>query len=335
MSVSAWADTPVEENCLQCHFQGQTNLLTHTPAAENMCDVCHEKNDKHFSINYSSEVCSSCHEIEHDLPFKHKALDLTKQCVSCHNPHGSEHKSFLKMPVIDLCTSCHGGVKDTSAKSTHDVVYSEGGCVKCHRPHGSQNQKLLKFPKEDLCLSCHNKELDYLGHYPTNNRVIRNMQKVVETSSYSHPPAKEKQCTICHNSHQSDQWWLLKSDLASDSRNVESKNWKLVPDKYKTCFKCHNINMLNEKISATETLFRNDEQVKKPWYLGGGTKLVRKNLHRSHGMSCGMCHDVHGGERQHLIKKQWKSLPKGGTCGAGCHGDLDRWEVGVVYKRID
>ncbi|OFZ17056.1 MAG: hypothetical protein A2X86_00985 [Bdellovibrionales bacterium GWA2_49_15] len=334
LSASGRAE-PVEENCLTCHFTGQSNPLNHTPAAENMCDACHDKNDKHYSINYSSEVCANCHDVRSDLPFKHKALDLTKQCVTCHNPHGSVNKSFLKMPITNLCTSCHSDQKDKGAKSTHDVAYSEDGCVKCHLPHGGQNEKILKLPKKDLCFNCHNKEIEYVGHYPTNNRVIRNMQKVVETSTYSHPPAKEKQCSVCHLPHQSDKWWLRKLEIPADPKNVGSKNWKQLDDQFKTCFKCHNINMLNEKISTTETNFRNDEQVKKPWYLGGKTKIVRKNLHRSHSMWCSMCHDMHGGERQHLIRLQWKSMPKGGTCGGGCHGDLDRYETGVVYKRID
>ncbi|MBI2522558.1 MAG: hypothetical protein HYV97_19215 [Bdellovibrio sp.] len=334
MIFSSWAQTPGEENCLTCHFEGQTAKLTHTPAADNMCDTCHEKNDQHFSINYSSEVCANCHEVQSNLPFKHKALDLTKQCVTCHNPHGSEQKSFLRKPIIELCTGCHTDAKDKAAKSTHDVAYSEGGCVKCHQPHGSVNQRLLKLPKEDLCLNCHNKNLDYVGHYPTNNRVISDIKKIIETAPYTHAPAKEKKCTLCHTPHQSDKWWLLKTEIPTDNRNVQSKNWKLLDDRFKTCFKCHDINMLNEKITK-ETFFRNDELVKRPWYLGGKTKIVTKNLHRSHSMWCSMCHNLHGSERQHLIRLQWKPMPKGGTCGGGCHGDLDRYETGVVYKRID
>jgi len=324
-----------EENCLKCHFQGQTDKLTHTPAAENLCDMCHEKNATHYSTNYSKEVCSDCHDIQHDFPFKHKALDLKKECSSCHNPHGSEHQSYLKAPVNTLCTSCHSKVKHKDAKSTHDVAYVEDGCLNCHRPHGSVNKKLLTVPKEDLCLSCHNKEQDYLGKYPTSSKVVRNIQEVIDTSNFTHAPAKEKQCTVCHESHQSDQWWLLKGDSNPDPRNVASKNWNLLEDKYKTCFKCHDINMLNEKISTTETRFRNDQKIKKPWYLGGGNKIVRENLHRRHGMACGMCHDMHGTKLEHLIKRKWRPIPNGGTCGGGCHGDLDRWEFGVIYKRLD
>ncbi len=330
---SSWAD---DTNCLECHFKGGSNPLNHTPAADNMCDVCHEKNDKHYSVNYSSDVCANCHDVQLDVAVKHKPLTEGKQCVNCHNPHGSENKFFLRQAVPDLCTKCHTGMKNQTMKSTHDVAYSadDGACVSCHQPHGGANEKLLRKPKVELCVSCHNKEQPYVGDYPTNNHTLRDMQKVVETSTYTHPPAKAKQCTTCHTPHQSGKWWLLNNNAPTDNATVKSKNWKLVDDKFKVCFTCHNIKMLNEKIDGSETNFRRDTKIK-PWYLFGKTQIVRENLHLKHNSWCTMCHDVHGSQRQHLIRLQWKAMPKGGTCGGGCHGDLDRYETGVVYQRLE
>jgi len=62
-------------------------------------------------------------------------------CFSCHDPHGSENDSILRMPANQICTTCHSPNSQTGPRAvsieahTHHKADSTGSqCVACHMP---------------------------------------------------------------------------------------------------------------------------------------------------------------------------------------------------------
>ena len=108
-----------------------------------------------LSITYSEpsrdvetrgKTCLDCH---HELQKKiseEKTHAPVKDgnCISCHNPHASNHKGLLKNNEMALCYTCHKDDKsgDFSQAIIHDPV-RDGKCLICHNSHSSTNDKLL------------------------------------------------------------------------------------------------------------------------------------------------------------------------------------------------
>jgi predicted CXXCH cytochrome family protein len=78
-------------------------------------------------------------------------------CGACHNPHGSDHKKFLRAALPELCLDCHDTIKELleEAAVTHGAVTTGRSCLNCHDPHSSNVERLLVGKPMELCLSCH------------------------------------------------------------------------------------------------------------------------------------------------------------------------------------
>lgn len=95
-------------------------------------------------------------------------------CVSCHDPHGSEHASQLRLPPEGngLCSGCHARIgADLQAHTHHEPAGSGSQCVGCHMPylsiergHGVVADHSISTPRFDLqgdrlaqnaCAWCH------------------------------------------------------------------------------------------------------------------------------------------------------------------------------------
>lgn len=89
-------------------------------------------------------------------------------CSDCHNPHSTE----LRLPVVDLCTSCHAaGTYETEAHQMHPPGITPSPlCVDCHMPERvssdgtARREHGFALPRPDLtestgaplsCDSCH------------------------------------------------------------------------------------------------------------------------------------------------------------------------------------
>lgn len=155
-----------EVNCAGCHnphaSQGEKLLAAqeHPPFADRGCDMCHTTGDDgkiSLVMESSGELCLMCHEQMQGrletAASKHSLLAYDADaCVTCHTPHASDHKRFLKRDVNSLCNECHSDVV-ADKEFVHKPVAAS--CVQCHDAHTSENAKNLHASGNDLCLECH------------------------------------------------------------------------------------------------------------------------------------------------------------------------------------
>jgi predicted CXXCH cytochrome family protein len=152
------------------------------------------------------------------------------ECQKCHQPQGDSHLFVIDDPP-DLCVECHEeiGEKIGSATTVHDPAED---CTDCHDPHGGEVRSLLLGVTDGddlkpLCFECHDEDL--------------------VKEAYTHDPAAQGECTVCHDPHGSSQPSLLVAEgielcgdchddvaeLVEESENVHSP----VED---GCTECHN-----------------------------------------------------------------------------------------------
>ncbi len=170
-----------ENSCYSCHKGMLDVKYVHGPTGTYSCGYCHSLTAK---IKYDTpkrdmELCSECHAEKAAEFKKRKYLHgpvAAGMCEVCHDPHGSNYPSQLKLPVNELCTSCHEDIK----KTPHVVRTPTGGghpisdkpdpspygkgrlmsCISCHDPHAGDVRYFFVNNADDrmlLCQMCHNK----------------------------------------------------------------------------------------------------------------------------------------------------------------------------------
>lgn len=107
--------------CYRCHDEKQKEVedssTPHPIASE--CTTCHfphSSKENFFLKQNTYRLCMTCHEgygkdhpvSKHPIRFA-KMDDKEISCVSCHNPHGSDNKSLLKIEGgrFSVCLQCH------------------------------------------------------------------------------------------------------------------------------------------------------------------------------------------------------------------------------------
>lgn len=175
-----------DSNCYTCHSLVASKQHAHAPAVNWLCTSCHnadvgahnlfDKDKSKFIVpDPISSRCFSCHKKMKDKwdkkRFTHEPTD-SGRCNKCHNPHSSDQPNHLRMPVWELCTSCHkdkiegGHVVKTFSKKihpTHGVKDPSNpgkdlSCISCHNPHVSDSPSLLESASVmGLCMKCHQK----------------------------------------------------------------------------------------------------------------------------------------------------------------------------------
>jgi DmsE family decaheme c-type cytochrome len=102
------------QTCYTCHkaIRAREQRTSHHPVREGKltCSSCHNPHDgaspkliKGDSVN---ELCYTCHA-EKRGPFLFEHAPVREDCVSCHEPHGSNHKRLLVQKLPNLCWNCH------------------------------------------------------------------------------------------------------------------------------------------------------------------------------------------------------------------------------------
>ena len=186
-SVKPWRigfpPSKIEVICFSCHM-GKSALHSrkylHGPTIVGGCTLCHDPHggDKRYFLwaEGSLELCITCHSDKENLvkkddrlPYVHDVIPR-RGCVICHDPHASDNLFVLKMPINQLCVSCHSKIADNSQGHPvyrHPVTAPkerrrpgrELSCTSCHDPHGSTHTfMLIEEPLEGvLCRVCHKK----------------------------------------------------------------------------------------------------------------------------------------------------------------------------------
>ncbi len=93
--------------------------------------------------------------------------------------------SRLRMPVEELCVSCHKSHSNDSVESKGLWLHAPaaaGRCIDCHHPHQSRQRYMLRAAgASDLCRECH-----------TSGDL---------SGSETHRDAAAMDCLGCHNAH--------------------------------------------------------------------------------------------------------------------------------------
>ena len=350
-----------------CHSQIRQHQHLHEPVATNRCDACHEpkKGATPFQAGVrhefkraadKPELCYACHDRLAQDAYVHQPVKMGV-CVLCHDPHGAEHASFLRVDTDrKLCAQCHR-VTFEQGDHVHPPV-SDGVCGACHDPHGSDYKQFLVAAPPELCLDCHD-----------------TIEELLDDATVAHDPVTTgSSCLGCHDPHASDVERLLVGEsmalcLSCHDKELDSEDGKIrnmaehleanpnhhgpVKDKncsachnphggttyrllteaypaeayapydedgYALCLGCHDVEMVEEERDEEATEFRNGDL----------------NLHYVHvnrekqGTTCGACHDVHASDNaMHIvdpasfnaegIQMAYKTSPTGGSCVTQCH----------------
>jgi predicted CXXCH cytochrome family protein len=204
--------------CSSCHNpHASAEKYQLMDPANKSCRKCHPPKCKKGSVSIAATVektdCTSCHSGHSSSfkallgPFGHTAF-LEEKCELCHNPILPDAKITTKMPVKELCLSCH--TKDTLKIKDNDVHLTDekGGCIMCHKQHASK-KKNLTVSESDACAACHEK---------TEKKTML-MSKALK--SIKCIPVKDGKCFECHVPPHSERPLYLKED------------------KIKSCARCH------------------------------------------------------------------------------------------------
>lgn len=132
--------------CYRCHeeVKAEFTLPSHHPVKEGklFCTDCH---DPHGSIAVRNlrkdtikETCGLCHA-EKEGPFVYEHADVTENCLTCHNSHGSPNNNLLVTRVPFLCLQCHQGHPPNNPFTPGDPIANEEWkahiytrCTDCH-----------------------------------------------------------------------------------------------------------------------------------------------------------------------------------------------------------
>ncbi len=128
---------------------------------------------------------------------KHVHPPFEDDCHNCHAVHGSSEENLMDQTGIDLCYTCHDGVKESMEEHpiVHKAVTEKSACMNCHSPHASMFDKYLLAESKELCLSCHNKSIT------TETRKLSNIKKKLTKSTVVHGAIEYEGCSGCHLSH--------------------------------------------------------------------------------------------------------------------------------------
>ena len=290
------------ENCItaDCHQNFKKMKIVHVPA-EDDCTACHEQSGKHsFTLMKGDKLCYRCHD--EDTEGKHVKEDIAAfGCLDCHNPHGGDNKSLLKVKRVDaVCYECH----DSMNKKVLHQPMVDGDCGGCHGFHSSENPDILIAPKREVCLSCHTDK------------------KFSGEKWFKHGCLK-RGCDSCHDSHSSDFKFQLVTppgklclkcheDLIKKSDHCRFKHPIL--DQKNFCLNCHDAHGSKQEhilksMPLDLCLDCHKELVKGP---GGSTYDIYEVIAKSpykHGPikegHCSDCHDQHGSDYYRTLRESY------------------------------
>ena len=152
-SDKAQLKTSETDLCFTCHKQKQAQFFraSHHPIREGKmeCSDCHNphavQEAKRVDLAAITETCYLCHA-EKRGPFLWEHIPVREDCMTCHEPHGSNHMKMLKVKEPFLCQRCHSDTRhpgtlydQTQRNNDTNRLYGRS-CTNCHSTvHGSNH----------------------------------------------------------------------------------------------------------------------------------------------------------------------------------------------------
>jgi DmsE family decaheme c-type cytochrome len=152
-SAKAQLKTSETDLCFTCHKQKQAQFFraSHHPIREGKmeCSDCHNphavQEGKLVDQAAVAETCYQCHA-EKRGPFLWEHIPVREDCMTCHEPHGSNHMKMLKVKEPFLCQRCHsdtrhpGTLYDQAQRNSDTNRLYGRSCTNCHSTvHGSNH----------------------------------------------------------------------------------------------------------------------------------------------------------------------------------------------------
>jgi predicted CXXCH cytochrome family protein len=274
-----------DAQCLDCHKERVTGKVVHA-AVGTGCSSCHtirgSGDDTRVTLNKGRVValCASCHpQAESGVAQRGVHPPILRDCLTCHEPHASEHKALLKKSTAgdkdaNLCLECHTtGVDVPKDGSRHAAL--DSGCETCHTTHKTGDSSKDEFryhlrkSAAQLCADCH-------------DAADKNLQK-----AHSNQPLAGANCVSCHDPHQSKTPKLMQAFVHAPFSDTTG------------CATCH-AEPQSGKVKLTQADAKSlcatchEEQTKKI--------EAAKVTHAGAQGDCTSCHDPHAGKFARFIK---------------------------------
>jgi predicted CXXCH cytochrome family protein len=257
--------------CYSCHTDKKDDFgkkkVVHKPVKEN-CVGCHTAHSSNYSKQLKNDaaaaLCYDCHKglqaaiAKAKVP--HKALNMTKGCIECHDAHASNFPRLLGDEPMNECFRCHNkeyGSGKTAVANIKQVVdggklkhgpIREKDCSSCHNTHGSDYFRILRnnFPpvfyapfdakNYDLCFSCHQKTL-VLDSKTTTLTGFRNGDQNLHFV-HVNKTDKGRTCRACHEAHANNNPGHVRDSVPFGSWKIPI-GYKKLPDGGNCMSGCH------------------------------------------------------------------------------------------------
>lgn len=188
-----------------------------------------------FYINFSSDFCKSCHELNAAVKSWSRSTHARVPCVKCHSTPGitgliaSNIRGFGNLSAkigltkksgnvyynSNACLDCHEHilteVKERTVRTRHKDFIEEGwNCSRCHKGVGHIEKKVFSMR---YCLECHNDKKasakceichvkDIFLAKLDEKAISQNFPKVpagsIRCYNVCHPKDVDAKCTPCH-----------------------------------------------------------------------------------------------------------------------------------------
>ena len=337
--------------CYKCHPRKNIKQHIHKPVKDGQCFKCHDPHQsdtkKLIKGNSVNKLCLKCHDTKRKDKTIEKVIDLNKKyihkpveknCLECHEHHGSNYKKLLKSKDgnLGLCMKCHNKQKMDkkwinykNVKYQHGAIVGKGKkCLECHDAHASNHKNILKKDQVSVCLSCHNKPIKS----DEDGKIMMNMDKHLKKNKNWHKPIsdveKEGGCAACHNPHGSNHFSILKESYTKKFYGDFTKKGFI-------CFECHKLEKIKKQFTTKATKFRD-----------GKVNLHFLHINERKGRTCRACHDEHASKYPKLIRNytvfggvkfplRYIETKNGGSCQPACHKKFSYDRVNPIGTRKD
>ena len=193
----------------------------HDPFLKKNCGSCHNQQQMGKLVAEEPELCFQCHDRNIESHSVKHGPAGAGFCTSCHQPHQSQSRKLLLAEGNSLCFTCHSDNLFQESK-IHQSMKGRDKCVDCHNPHSSENIFMLQ---DGTCNKCHNEK---------NNEY-----------SFLHGPVAGNYCSVCHETHASENEDLLINaglDLCINCHSSATlfMNPEHQGENNEDCMACHN-----------------------------------------------------------------------------------------------